>query len=75
MRSALRGSMWSFEGGVMLSFSIGLAVHTFWSDLEKCLKSARPDSGGLGSTFWPGDFSVANSGSRKIWFCDEIALR
>ena len=35
-----RGSVWSFEGGVLLSASLGLAVRTFWSDLEKFPKSA-----------------------------------
>ena len=30
-----RGSVWSFEGGVLLIISLGLAVRTFWSDLEK----------------------------------------
>ena len=35
-----RGSVWSFEGGVLLSISLGLVVRTFWSDLEKCPKPA-----------------------------------
>ena len=28
-----RGSVCGFEGGVLLSFSLGLAARTFWSDL------------------------------------------
>ena len=35
-----RGSVLSFEGGILLSISLGLAVRTFWSDLEKFPKSA-----------------------------------
>ena len=35
-----RGSVWNVEGRVLLSISLGLAVRTFWSDLEKCPKSA-----------------------------------
>ena len=34
------GSVWSFKGEVLLRFSLGLAVRTFWSDLEKFPKSA-----------------------------------
>ena len=29
-----RGSVWSFEGGVLLSAALGLTVRTFWSLLE-----------------------------------------
>ena len=32
--------IWNVEGGVLLSISLGLAVRTFWSDLEKFPKSA-----------------------------------
>ena len=35
-----RGSVWNVEGGVLLSISLGLAVRTFWSHLEKRPKSA-----------------------------------
>ena len=35
-----RGSVWSFEGWILLRISLGLAVRTFWSDLEKHPKSA-----------------------------------
>ena len=48
-----RGSILSFEGGILLSISLGLAVRIFWSDLEKFPKSA---SGKIwGATFWVGD--------------------
>ena len=48
-----RGSVWSFEGGVLVSISLGLAVRIFWSDLETFPKSA---SGKIwGATFWVGD--------------------
>ena len=53
-----RGSVWSFEGWILLSISLGLAARSFWSDLEKLPKSASGEilegSGqhfGLGS-FW-----------------------
>ena len=35
-----RGSILSFEGGVLLSVSLELAVRTFCNDLEKFPKSA-----------------------------------
>ena len=35
-----RGSILSFEGRILLSISLGLAVRIFWSDLEKFPKSA-----------------------------------
>ena len=48
-----RGSVWSFEGGVLVSISLGLAVRIFWSDLEKFPKLA---SGKIwGATVWVGD--------------------
>ena len=52
-----RGSVWSFEGGVVLSILLGLAVLTFLSGLEKFPKLA---SGkileGSGQHFGPGAF-------------------
>ena len=84
--SSPRGSVWSFAGGVLLSFSLGLAVRTFWSDLEKSQSRLLPeadfkqvprvweDSSGLGSTFWPGDLFGIKNGSRKTYFCDDIIL-
>ena len=50
-----RGSVWSFEGWVLLRISLGLAVRTRWSDLEKFPKSASGEIWGrhFGSgTFW-----------------------
>ena len=35
-----RGSVWSFEGWILLRISLGLAVRHCWSDLEKFPKSA-----------------------------------
>ena len=49
-----RGSILSFEGGVLLSFSLGLVVCTFWSELEKCPKSASGKI--LGRHFGPETF-------------------
>ena len=49
-----RGSILSFEGGVLLSISLGLAVRTFWSDLEKFPKSASGKT--LGQHFVLGTF-------------------
>ena len=49
-----RGSVWSFEGGVLLSISLGLAVRIFWSDLEKFPKSASGMI--LGQHFGSGTF-------------------
>ena len=52
-----RGSVWSFEGGILLSISLGLAVRTFWSDLEKFPKSASGEIlEGLGQHFGLGTF-------------------
>ena len=70
-----RGSVWSFEGGILLSISLGLAVRIFWSDLEKFPKSA---SGKIwGATFWVGDLLGAKNGSGKHgfveeWFCGGV---
>ena len=60
----------------MLSFSLGLAVRTFGSDLEKFQKSGtgQPDFRGAGSTFWPGDLLVPKNKSRKRWFCEGMNL-
>ena len=49
-----RGSILSFEGGVLLSISLGLAVRIFWSDLEKFPKSASGMI--LGQHFGSGTF-------------------
>ena len=54
-----RGSVRSFEGWILLRISLGLAVRSFWSDLEKFPKSASGEilegSGqhfGLGTCLW-----------------------
>ena len=64
-----RGSILSFEGGILLSISLGLAVRIFWSDLEKFPKSA---SGKIfGPTFWVGDLFGVNKCSEKHGFVEE----
>ena len=65
-----RGSVWSFEGGVLLSFSLGLAVRTLWSDLEKCPKSATGQI--LGRHFGQGRFLCRKMGPRKDAFVKEL---
>ena len=51
-----RGSVWSFEGWVLLRISLGLAVRTCWSDLEKFPKSASGEI--WGRHFGSGTFLV-----------------
>ena len=52
-----RGSVWSFEGWILLGISLGLAVRSFWSDLEKFPKSASGEIlKGLGQNFGLGTF-------------------
>ena len=51
------GSIWSFEGWVLLRISLGLAVRTFWSDLEKFPKSVSGEIlEGAGHFFCLGTF-------------------
>ena len=58
-----RGSILSFEGGILFIISLGLAVRTFWSDLEKCPKSA---SGKIwGRQFGLGTFLGEKTVSKK----------
>ena len=38
--------VWSFEGWILLRISLGLAVRSFWSDLEKFPKSASGEISG-----------------------------
>ena len=64
-----RGSVWSFDGGILLSISLGLAVRIFRSDLEKFPKSASGKI--LGATFWVGDLFGVNNGSEKHGFVEE----
>ena len=67
-----RGSAWSFEGWILLRISLGLAVRSFWSDLEKFPKSASEEIlGGVGSTFWPGDLFGPKNGPGKSCFVEE----
>ena len=64
-----RGSILSFEGGILLSISLGLAVRILRSDLEKFPKSA---SGKIwGATFWVGDLFGVNKCSEKRGFVEE----
>ena len=67
-----RGSILSFEGGILLSISLGLAVLTFWSDLEKFPTSA---SGKIlevsGQHFGPGAFLGSKMGPPKHTFARE----
>ena len=67
-----RGSVWNVEGGVLLSISLGLAVRTVWSDLEKCPKSGLWED--LGATFWVGDLVGVETWFRKIWFYGGVIL-
>ena len=63
-----RGSILSFEGGILLSISLGLAVRIFWSDLKKFPKSA---SGKIwGATFWAGDLFGSKNGPEKTSFVE-----
>ena len=47
-----RGSVWSVEGWILLRISLGLAVRSFWNDLEKFPKWATGQT--LGHHFSPG---------------------
>ena len=71
---SIRGSVWSFEGWILLRTSLGLAVRSFWSDLEKFPKSA---SGkileGSSQHFGPGTLLGSKINPEKH-FCDEIIL-
>ena len=67
-----RGSVWSFEGGILLSFSLELAVRTFWSDLEKFPKSASGEIlEGSGQHFGPGTFLNQKMTREKHDFVEE----
>ena len=51
------GSVWSFEGWVLLRIPLKMAVRSFWSDLEKFPKSASGEIlGELGQHFGLGTF-------------------
>ena len=67
-----RGSVWNVEGGVLLSISLGLAVRTFWSDLEKFQKSASGNIlEGSGQHFGPGTFFGSKMRPEKDTFARE----
>ena len=52
-----RGSVWSFEGWILLRISLKMAVRSFWSDLEKFPKSASGEIlEGSGQHFGLGTF-------------------
>ena len=69
-----RGSVWSFEGWILLRISLGLAVRSFWSDLEKFPKSASGEIlEGLGNISAWGPF-WAEKRSGKRWFCGGMIL-
>ena len=59
-----RGSILSFEGGILLSISLGLAVRIFWSDLEKFPKSASGKI--LGRHFGSGTFLWRKMVPKKV---------
>ena len=70
-----QGSAWSFEGWVLLRISQGLAVRTFWSDLEKYPKSALGQIlGGSGQHFGLGTFWCQKMGPEKYDFAKECFL-
>ena len=72
MSFSLRGSVWSFEGWILLRTSLGLAVRSFWSDLEKFPKSASGEiSEGSGQHFSLGTFLGRNMCPEKDGFVEE----
>ena len=67
-----RGSIWSLEGWILLRISLGLAVRSFWSDLEKFPKSASGEILGdwVNILGW-GPFCAKNNGLEKDGFVEE----
>ena len=67
-----RGSILRFEGGILLSISLGLAVRIFWSDLEKFPISASGKI--LGRHFGSGTFLLRNMIPEKnvLWGNDFV---
>ena len=66
------GSVGSFDGWVLLRTSLGLAVRSFWSDLEKFPKSASGEIlEGLGQHFGLGRFLGRKNGPEKDGFVEE----
>jgi len=70
-----RGSVWrSFTGGVLLSFSLGLAVRTICNDLENFqIRPLARFGEGSGQHFGLGTF-VQKKMSCKRWFCGGMIL-
>ena len=67
-----RGSVWSFEEWILLRISLGLAVRSFWSDLEKFKKSASGEIlEGSGQHFGLGTFLGRKHGPEKYGFVEE----
>ena len=67
-----RGSVWSFEGWILLRVSLGLAVRPFWSDLEKFPKSASGEIlEGSGQHFGLGTFLSQKMTPEKHDFVEE----
>ena len=67
-----RGSVWSFEGWILLRISLGLAVRHCWSDLEKFPKSASEEilEGWVNILGW-GPFWGKKMGPEKDGFVEE----
>ena len=63
--------IWNVEGGVLLSISLGLAVRTFWSDLEKFPKSASGKILEGSGRFGPGTPLGSTMGHEKLTFARE----
>ena len=67
-----RGSVWSFEGWILLRISLGLAVRSFWSDLEKFPKSASGEIlEGSGQHLGLGTSLCQKNGLEKDGFVEE----
>ena len=69
-----RGSVWDVEGGVLLSISLGLAVRTVWSDLEKHPKSATGQTLEGRINILARGLFCAKKMSRRRWFCEGMIL-
>ena len=68
-----RGSVWSFEGWILLRISLGLAVRSFWSDVETFPKSASGEIlEGSGQHFGLGTFLCPKNGPEKDGFVEEL---
>ena len=71
-----RGSVWSFEEWILLRISLGLAVRSFWSDLEKFPKSVSGEIlEGSGQHFGLGTFLSQKMNPEKHDFRNEFVVR